>query len=575
MAYVELEIPPGVVRPATPLQAKGRYWDANLIRWRSGKLLPVGGWQRISEDPLASTCRSIFTWLSTDDIPYGAFGCDSNLYAFSVPDSTITEITPSAFVPADIDLEGGYSASTYGSYLYGDPTGRPVSPFDLPTFSWTFDNWGTSLLAVASSDGRLLQWVVGDDNAHAVGTAAISSIQRQSNTVTVTCAESHDFLVGDSVVIAGVTTTSFDGTFTVVSVPTADTFTYSQAGTNTTSSGGTATSGSVPIDNRGVIVTEERHVVLFGAGGNPRRVAWSDQEDYVNWEFANPLSQAGYFDLDTHSKILMAVAVRDGTLILTENEAWLMRYIGLPYIYSFDRVGEECGIIAPMAFANFAGRCVWMGREGFWMYDGGFVRQIPCDVGSYVFDNIDATAGRVYTNGANNGIFPEVWFWYPSDGSSVPDRYVIYNYSENWWSVGQLTRTAAANNGVTIYPLATDENNEIYYQENGWTAAGVPITTQRYAETGSLDVSRGAVTSMVRQAITDSGYGYDSTALTFYSTYTPDGSETTFGPYSPRSDGYTDVRFSGRDYRMKVESTEDAEWSIGNIRLDLVPRGGR
>ena len=114
MAYVELEIPPGVVRPATPLQAKGRYWDANLIRWRSGKLLPVGGWQRISEDPLASTCRSIFTWLSTDDIPYGAFGCDSNLYAFSVPDSTITEITPSAFVPADSGLEGGYSASTYG-----------------------------------------------------------------------------------------------------------------------------------------------------------------------------------------------------------------------------------------------------------------------------------------------------------------------------------------------------------------------------------------------------------------------------------------------------------------------------
>ena len=145
----------------------------------------------------------------------------------------------------------------------------------------------------------------------------------------------------------------------------------------------------------------------------------------------------------------------------------------------------------------------------------------------------------------------------------------------SWWSVGQLTRTAAANNGVTLYPLATDENNDIYYQENGWTAAGVPITTQRYAETGSLDVSRGAVTSMVRQAITDSGYGYDSTALTFYSTYTPDGSETTFGPYSPRSDGYTDVRFSGRDYRMKVESTEDAEWSIGNVRHDLIPRGGR
>lgn len=81
---------------------------------------------------------------------------------------------------------------------------------------------------------------------------------------------------------------------------------------------------------------------------------------------------------------------------------------------------------------------------------------------------------------------------------------------------------------------------------------------------------------MVRQAITDSGYGYDSTELTFYATYTPDqATETVAGPYSPRSDGYTDVRFSGRDYRMRVAATEDAEWSIGDIRLDLVQRGGR
>lgn len=572
----ELSIPPGVVRPATPLQAKGRYWDSNLVRWRDGKLLPVGGWQRITEDPMDSACRGIFTWTEASGLPYASLGCEESLSVLSIADSIFSDITPTGYVAPDTGLEGGYGASTYGSYLYGDPAGRPPSPFDLNTFSWTFDNWGSNLLAVASSDGRLLQWSFGDDQAHVVGTAVIDTITRLTNVVTVTTEQSHDFSVGTEVVISGVPVGTFNGTFTVATVPDAYTFTYSQSGTNTSSTGGTAVNGYIPADNRGMFITDERHVALFGAEGVENRVAWSNQEDYLDWDFADPTSQAGYFDLDIHSKILMAAPVRDGTLLFTEDETWLMRYVGLPYIYGFERVGAGCGIIAPNAFATFGGRCIWMAREGFWIYDGGFARQLPCDVGSAVFDGIDPLAGRLYTNGSANGIFPEVWFWHPSEGSSVPDKYVAYNYTEGWWALGEMTRTAATGAGISLYPIAADENFEVYYQENGWTAAGAAITTQRYAETGSLNVSTGSVTSMVRQAITDSGYGYDSTELTFYATYTPDQTgETVAGPYSPRSDGYTDVRFSGRDYRMRVAATEDAEWSIGDIRLDLVQRGGR
>ena len=63
MPIAQLNIPPGVVRGKTPLQTKGRYWDANLVRWRSGALIPVGGWQRITAAAdLDSTCRTIFSW---------------------------------------------------------------------------------------------------------------------------------------------------------------------------------------------------------------------------------------------------------------------------------------------------------------------------------------------------------------------------------------------------------------------------------------------------------------------------------------------------------------------------------
>jgi len=59
MPLAPINVPPGVMKLATPLQTKGRYWDANLIRWRSGKLLPVGGWQRVTSTPLTSTIRGL------------------------------------------------------------------------------------------------------------------------------------------------------------------------------------------------------------------------------------------------------------------------------------------------------------------------------------------------------------------------------------------------------------------------------------------------------------------------------------------------------------------------------------
>jgi len=182
----------------------------------------------------------------------------------------------------------------------------------------------------------------------------------------------------------------------------------------------------------------------------------------------------------------------------------------------------------------------------------------------------------LYTHGSENNIFPEVWFWYPSQGSTVPDLSVFYNYAEDWWGVGNtMTRTACQGAGVFNYPMAADDNNEVYFQENGWTAAGVPIQTDRYAETGALNIQSGNSLSHLKQAITDNGYAYDSTQITVFSTMTPQGTEYTYGPYSPRSDGYTDMRVTGRDFRLKIEATEDAPWSIGETRIDFQGGGGR
>lgn len=653
MPLAALNLPPGVVKPATPLQAKGRYWDANLVRWRSGKLLPVGGWQRITSAPLDSVCRAIFAWSTAAGVPYAALGCEENLYILD--GSTYADVTPSGYIAPDTGQYGGYGASDYGELLYGldyaeaeistavrasnvvtittaaahgFPVGmsvliagvtdssfngtftiasvptsttftyaqtaanasssggtaalpvadrRPQSAMYIPSFSWTIDNWGEDILAVSSSDGRLLHWNSGEPTAHPVGTSAIETIVRSSNVATVTTEDNHGYLAGESVVVSGNSVGSFNGTQTVASVVDDRTFTYSSSGTDTTGTGGSVTTTKpIPAQNRAVIVTPERHAVLLGAGGVPRRVAWSSRENYTDWDFASTSNTAGYLDLDTESVPVMCAPVREGTLIWTESEAWLMRFIGLPYVYSIDRIGFGCGLMSPRSFAVTAGRCIWMGKEGFWMYDGGVVKPLQCDVGSYVFDNIDQNSGALYAHGADNGIFPEVWFWFPSQGSVVPDLCVYYNFQENWWGIGNtMTRTAACRADVFKYPMAADASNDLYYQENGWTAAGAPIQTGRYAETGSINLRDGGSVSFVRQALTDSGYGYDSTELTFFSSFTPEGAETTSGPYNPRSDGYTDVRVTGRDFRIKIAATQDAEWSIGQMRIDFTAKGAR
>lgn len=70
---------------------------------------------------------------------------------------------------------------------------------------------------------------------------AISAISRASNIVTVTVPTGSGFIAGESVTIAGVAISTFNGTFTILTALTSS-FTYSQTGANTSSSGGTASS---------------------------------------------------------------------------------------------------------------------------------------------------------------------------------------------------------------------------------------------------------------------------------------------------------------------------------------------
>lgn len=72
----------------------------------------------------------------------------------------------------------------------------------------------------------------------------ITTVDRTTNVVTITTSVAHGFTAGQQVLIAAVTNTSVNGTFTIASVPTTSTLTYAQAGTDIVSVADTGTVNS-------------------------------------------------------------------------------------------------------------------------------------------------------------------------------------------------------------------------------------------------------------------------------------------------------------------------------------------
>jgi hypothetical protein len=326
---------------------------------------------------------------------------------------------------------------------------------------------------------------------------------------------------------------------------------------------------NAPTSNRMILVTPERHLVAFGSGGDSRVVAWSSQEDRNLWTPAST-NTAGDLQLQTQGRIIAAKKVRGQTLILTDQDAHLMTYRGLPYIYGIERVGSGCGCVGANAVAVVDSGAIWMGRNGFFTFNGS-VQPLPSDVSDYVFSDINATEyPKVFAG--HNSLFREVWFFYCSSGSTEVDRYVTYNYLENHWSIGSLSRTCWADAGVLTKPAAVSADGYVYEHESGWTSDGAEIGADRYLTSGPVEVATGSNILYVRQVVPDERSAGD-VRLRFTSKFTPEGDEYSFGPYTLSP--YTDARLSGRQIAMKIEGVADDDWRVGTIRFEGTTGGQR
>ena len=380
MSYYDLSIPPGVWKNGTESQAGRRWFDANLIRWFEGRMRPVGGWSRTNSNALTGSARSMMAWVDNDGTKWIVIGTHSKLYIFSGTSGTPADITPTTGGEAGVDLIVGNANGSEG-------IGYGAGPYNSGNFN--------------------------------------ASVTQSS-------------------IVVDATTWAFD-TFgeVLILLSRADgkLFYWDPSATNpsTIEAKRLNTDGTnVPTNNKGMVVSFQRHVFALGANGIRNNVKWSNIEDKDDWVVTQN-NEAGGFLLDTNGSIVTGMKVQDKILVWTNQDVHVISWIGPPYIYNRVKSGDACGIISPQSAAVVEGTAYWMGESGFFMWNG-YTKRLECDVNDYIFRDISATQNsKIYA--VTNKKFGEIWWFYCSSNATEIDRYVIYSQKEGWWSIGQLDRT--------------------------------------------------------------------------------------------------------------------------------------
>jgi hypothetical protein len=191
--------------------------------------------------------------------------------------------------------------------------------------------------------------------------------------------------------------------------------------------------------------------------------------------------------------------------------------------------------------------------------------------------------------------FNEIWWFYPSAGSTVPDRYVVFNYEENVWYSGSMTRFAWLDSGLYDAPLATNADH-IIQQETGIddVSTGTAVPVHAYGETAVFDMVDGDRYGFSWRVLPDVTFRESSTAspqvtMTFYplknaGTGLGDSVGGVLDASVTRSvsvpveqfTGQANIRLRGRHAVMRVESNQlGCQWQLGTPRLEVRADGLR
>jgi hypothetical protein len=365
---------------------------------------------------------------------------------------------------------------------------------------------------------------------------------------------------------------------------------------------------AVPLSQIFFLVSDaSRFVICLGTNDigssvvNPMLVRWSDQEDPSMWT-PSITNQSGSITLSHGSTIVTAIQSKQEIVIFTDSALYSLQYLGPPYVWGSQLLGDNTSLAGPNAVTLAAGIIYWMGVDKFYKYDGR-LQALPCDLLRYIYNDIDRVQFEQVYASTNEG-FNEVWWFYPSNGSTTNDSYVIYNYVENIWYYGTMARTAWLDSGLQDYPVAATYSNNLVSHElgvdDGVTATLAPITA--FITSSQFDIDDGHNFAFVWRMLPDltfngstdgttpsltmqllplqnSGSGFNNPKSVGGDSSSAEGTVTATQTYPIDLDTYNgqlNIRIRARQMAMKISSnTLGTQWQMGAPRIDIRPDGRR
>ena len=633
MPLKNLQFKPGIVRDNTSYSNDGGWFDCDKIRFRLGFPEKIGGWVKQSFNVFLGTARAIIQYVSLSGA--NVIGLGTNLKYYIQTGGAYRDITPirstvtlasnpfttssGSNIVTVTDANGGYVTNDFVTFSGGSA----VNGLDLnKEFQITYSGSGNTYTITADSNASgsgaggggsvsaAYQINVGLDTS-VFGTGwGVGNWGRQPGTDASTEGWGTGYALSSASDIMRIWSHDNFGEDLLINVRNGGIFYFDKSTASATQravSLNTAASTFFSLTNdatcptiaKQILVSDvDRHVIAFGCDGqttigtqDPLLIRFSSQEDPFTWA-ASSENTAGELRLGSGSEIITAVETKQGILIFTDASLHNMTYVGDPFIFGIDQISMNTSIMSPLSSIAVDDSVIWMGSQDFYIYNGR-VSTIPCPVKNYVFNDFNLEPKEKATAGLNSS-FSEVWWFYPSSSSTENDRYVVYNYLDQTWYFGNLSRTVWLDRGVNDYPIAASGGylyNHEFGLNDGSVTPEVGITS--HIESSQFDIEDGNRFSFVSKLIPDFTFsGSTSTTpsvvATLKSRNFPGASYLTTDPSTVTQsvagsstviEQFTNeafVRLRGRSIAIRVESSATGvQWRLGTPRIEIRADGRR
>ena len=623
---------PGVNKENTRYTTEGGWYECDKVRFRQGNPEVIGGWQRISGYTYNGICRSLWNWVTLQN--QNLVGVGTNTKFYIEQGGAYNDITP---IRASSTINNNPFALTASTTVTVTDTAHGATTGSFVTFSGAVDIGGGGTNVTAAVLNQQFQLTVIDANSYTIVISVIPNATAISGSpgggASVVAAYQVNAGPAFAVPLTGWGAGAWGaGTWGNGGAPIASLQLWSQmnfgqnllfgprgggiyywdAATSVTTRGVNLTTlgdAETPVVQNSLTVSDaSRFVIVFGTNDpnaaspnaiDPMFIRWSDQEDPFTWIPA-VTNQAGSLRLSHGSEIITTVQTRQEIVVFTDSAIYSLQYLGPPFVWGSQLLGDNISIISPNAAVIASGVVYWMGVDKFYAYDGR-VQTLNCDLRRFIFQDLNLEQAEQVFCGTNEG-FNEVWWFYCSTGSTLIDKYVVFNYLEKIWYYGTMERSAWLDSGLRGFPLAAIYNpststGNLVNHESGLNnnATDTAVAIDAYISSSEFDIGDGHNFGFIWRVLPDLTFqdsvntptgDVPSVTMTLYG-LANSGSGVTSTAAQPVAKSSTYViteqftgqiytRLRGRQMIFKIGSNQiNTAWQLGAPRIDIRPDGRR